>query len=146
MMGLFSFWSFAMRRLMMKLLNPFMKWLLMSPFHRFVSGSYMLITVTGRKSGKIYTTPVQYGQQGETLFVVTGAAYKWWKNLENGADVKLHLRGKDLIGHAEITANELSLAEDFHVIYPSMSAGQVKQLSSNCVGIRIALAPQKTLA
>lgn len=135
-----------MRRLLNKLLNPFMKGLLLSPFHRLVSSSYTLITITGRKSGKLYTTPVQYGQQGEKLFVVTNGAYKWWKNLEDGAEVKLHLRGKDYIGHAEITANEHSVAEYFHVIYPSASTEQMKHLLPTCVGIRIDLQPEKSFA
>jgi deazaflavin-dependent oxidoreductase (nitroreductase family) len=138
--------SFVMRRLMNKLLNPFMKELLRSPFHPLVSRSYLLITVTGRKTGKLYTTPVQYGQQDGKLFIVTNGTYKWWKNLEDGAEVKLRLRGKDYLGYARLTANELSIAEYFHVIYPSASAEQIKHLLPTCVGIQIELEPEQTFA
>ena len=41
-----------------KLYNPFVGALLRSPLHGFMSNSTMLLTYTGRKSGKTYTTPV----------------------------------------------------------------------------------------
>jgi hypothetical protein len=69
----------------MKVQNPFMKWLLRSPFHGVVSRMYMLITFTGRKSRTIYTTPVQYAQNDNTLYIITSEGYTWWKNLHGGA-------------------------------------------------------------
>ena len=38
----------------------FVAWLLRSPFHGMLSNGMMLITVSGRKTGKKYTTPVDY--------------------------------------------------------------------------------------
>ena len=38
--------------------NDFMAWVLRSPFHGMLSKGMMLITITGRKTGKTYTTPV----------------------------------------------------------------------------------------
>jgi hypothetical protein len=49
-----------------------MKRLLRSPLHGIVGRSFMLITFTGRKSGRAYTTPVQYVQDSNTLYVGTG--------------------------------------------------------------------------
>ena len=43
-----------------KLYNPLMKWLLRSPLHGVVSKMYLLVTFTGRKSGTVYSTPVEY--------------------------------------------------------------------------------------
>lgn len=65
----------ALWRWFMKVQNPFMKWLLRSPFHGAVSRMYLLITFTGRKSGKTYTTPVQYAQDGNTLYIITSEGY-----------------------------------------------------------------------
>jgi hypothetical protein len=131
-----------MWHMMMKILNPFMKWLLRSPLHGIVSNSYMLINVTGRKSGSIYTTPVQYGQRGDVLYIVTSSSYKWWKNLQGGAHVTLHLRGQDYEALAQITADPSIIAEFFHIIYPSMTPQQIGQLTPNRVAVQIQLQPQ----
>lgn len=47
----------------------------------------LLLSVTGRKSGKIYSTPLAYFQDGDSYVVVgsDGAAKhdpQWWKNLQ----------------------------------------------------------------
>lgn len=54
----------------------------------------MLITVTGRKTGKKYTTPVNYVQDGDVLSVLSHAHRTWWRNLRGGAPVKIVFRGK----------------------------------------------------
>jgi hypothetical protein len=41
-----------------KLYNPIVIWLLRSPLHSLMDKSTILVTITGRKSGKIYTVPV----------------------------------------------------------------------------------------
>jgi deazaflavin-dependent oxidoreductase (nitroreductase family) len=84
--------------------NPLVRWLLRSPLHSMLSGSLMLITVHGRKSGKSYTLPVQYAQTPEAIYVIPGdAEHKtWWRNLRGGAPVTVLLRGKELSAQAEI--------------------------------------------
>jgi len=42
----------------MRVMNKFPALLLRSPLHALVSKSTLLITFTGRKSGKKYTTPI----------------------------------------------------------------------------------------
>ncbi len=80
-------------------LNAAMKFLLRSPLHGMVSKYIMLITFTGRKSGKQYTTPVSYlREDGEVLFFTHG---KWWKNLEGSAPVTVRVRGRDYAGTGE---------------------------------------------
>ncbi len=84
-------------------LNKMMHWILRSPLHGVVSKNIMLITVTGRKSGKKYTLPVSYARDGDLVLCSTDRAVgSWWKNLRGGADVTLRLRGKDIAGHATV--------------------------------------------
>ena len=83
-------------RFMFKLMNPLMKVLLYSPFHRRVSKSLMLLTFTGRKSGKQFTTPVGYLRKGEIVIVFTHSG--WWKNLQGGALVRMRIQGKNITG------------------------------------------------
>lgn len=79
--------------------NQAMKFVLRSPVHGVISKSILLITFTGRKSGKTYTTPVSYSQHGDQVYVFTHAT--WWKNLCGGAAVTLRIQGRELQGLAE---------------------------------------------
>ncbi len=75
-----------------KIVNPLLGLFLRSPFHFLVSDSLLLLTFTGRKSGREYTTPVGYRYIDESMVIFTHS--DWWKNLRGGATVTLHLRGE----------------------------------------------------
>jgi len=90
--------------------NDFMAWVLRSPFHGMLSGGMMLMTVTGRKTGKKYTTPVGYYVEGEHLWVITSRERTWWKNLRGGATVDLLLKRKPVQGMADVELDEKSVA------------------------------------
>jgi deazaflavin-dependent oxidoreductase (nitroreductase family) len=96
------------------LVNRAMKLVLRSPVHGLVSKTILLITFTGRKSGKTYTTPVSYSQYDDQVTVFTHAT--WWKNLRSGTPVTLRLRGRDVQGLAE------PVAEDKQVIAARLMA------------------------
>ena len=81
-----------------------MKFILRSPMHGMVSKTMLLITFTGRKSGKTYTTPVDYSQDGDRVTIFTHA--HWWENLNGGSPVTLRMRGRDLQGIAEPVAED----------------------------------------
>lgn len=74
--------------------NDFMSWVLRSPFHGMLSDGMMLITVTGCKTGRKYTTPVGYYCENGNLWVLTSRDRTWWKNLRGGAEVNLLLKRK----------------------------------------------------
>lgn len=80
--------------------NDFMAWVLRSPFHGMLNGM-MLITVTGRKTGKKYTTPVGYYEDDGFLWIVTSRDRTWWRNLKGGAEVDLLLKRQQAEGMAE---------------------------------------------
>jgi hypothetical protein len=79
--------------------NKPIAFILRSPLHRMLSRSLLLITFTGRKSGKAYTTPISYSEHDGEIYAFTRAG--WWKNLRGGAPVTLRLRGRDYYGIAE---------------------------------------------
>jgi deazaflavin-dependent oxidoreductase (nitroreductase family) len=81
-----------------------MKFVLRSPVHGMVSKTILLITFTGRKSGKTYTTPVSYSQLDDQIYIFTHA--NWWKNLCGGAPVTLCIRGREFQGLAEPVAED----------------------------------------
>ena len=86
--------------------NDFMSWVLRSPFHGMLSNGMMLITVTGHKTGKKYTTPVGYYRKGDDLWVITSRNRTWWKNLRGGADIELLLHRKPVAAFAELELDE----------------------------------------
>jgi deazaflavin-dependent oxidoreductase (nitroreductase family) len=101
--------------------NPFMTWLLRSPLHGFISSNTMLVTYTGRKSGKTYTTPVNYlrmkDSRGEYLLTTSTRERTWWRNLRGGAAVTLRLQGKDLPAQAEVLEDEGAVIDELGAFF-----------------------------
>lgn len=67
----------------------------------------MVITVTGRKTGRRYATPIGYLRDGETIVALTGAdgGSQWYRNVQQNPEVLLEIKGRPLRARAEpITA------------------------------------------
>lgn len=86
--------------------NGFISWLLRSPFHGMLSGSTLLITVKGSKSGQEITTPVNFAQDGKTLWITSFRNRRWWRNLRGGQPVRLRLKGKDVQGRGMVVEDK----------------------------------------
>ncbi len=97
--------------------DPLTAWLLRSPLHGLVSSSLMLVTVTGRKSGKLITTPTNYQRLGNTLWVISWRDRNWWRNLRRGADVRLLLAGKIVEGRGQVIEDEKAVAQSLFDYY-----------------------------
>lgn len=89
--------------------NDFVKFFLRTPLYVFM-GDTMLITVTGRKTGKKYTTPVGFYREGDFMWVITSRDRTWWRNVQDGAEVEMRVRGKDVTGFAEAILDEGEVA------------------------------------
>lgn len=85
-------------------INNTIKFILRSPLHGIISKNLLLITFIGRKSGKAFTTPVSYSQDGNDLYIFTHAT--WWKNLRPDTPITLCLRGKNRQGLPEAVAED----------------------------------------
>lgn len=94
--------------------NKVMRPLLRSPLHRLVSKNLMLLSFTGRKSGKRYTLPVSYVQDGNTLLL--GTETPWYKNLRGGVPVTARVRGRDYRGAAEVIDDEAGMRQGYQTI------------------------------
>ncbi len=77
----------------------------------------MLITFTGRKSGRRFTTPVRYIRDGETVRCFTSAENQWWRNLRGGAEVVLRIEGQDTPYHAEAVENDPDTVKEWLQTY-----------------------------
>jgi len=86
--------------------NPLVTWLLRSPLRRLMDRSTLLLTYTGRKSGRSFTLPISYAQDGRRLRLITARHKPWWKNLGHGAEVTVWLRGEARTGRAGLVTLE----------------------------------------
>ena len=134
--------------------NPIIACILRSPLHGLLSGSIMLITYTGRKSGKVYNTPVNYVRDGDILLVTSFRRRKWWRNLRGGVPVTIRARGQawkiacEVVEDDEGVAANLTTylqkvpqyAEYFHVALDAdgqLNAEDVAQAAQDRVMVRI---------
>jgi deazaflavin-dependent oxidoreductase (nitroreductase family) len=147
--------------LMNKIGAPLVSLILRSRFHRWMSATVLLITYRGRKSGKEITLPVNYAQDGQYVYIVSGMPEKksWWRNFREKTPVQLTLRGKVLSGSGVLLdpvtqAEEIvtgitvklnqfpSLASSYHIRTTpdgGWDPADLKQAAQNLVMIRVEL-------
>lgn len=68
-----------------------------------VSKYLTIVTYTGRRSGRTFSTPVAYRRKGDvvTIGVRLPDAKNWWRNFTGeGGPITLELDGRDRTGHA----------------------------------------------
>ena len=89
---------------MMQRLNPAVAWLLRSPLHPLLDWGLMLVTVTGRRSGRVYTIPVGYQRDGDAVIVLVSkpSRKQWWRNYREPRPIGVRLRGRAAQGHAVV--------------------------------------------
>jgi hypothetical protein len=85
---------------LMGLLNVPVRALLSLPFPTPLSGRLMLLSYTGRKSGRAYRQPVSYVRQDGTLLTPGGGNWKW--NMQDSRLVRIRLRGQDVLARPEL--------------------------------------------
>ena len=81
-----------------ELVNVVVRVLLRSPLHRILSRNTMVLTVTGRKTGKVYRVPVSYSTEGTEIVCFTDSP--WWKNLRQMSPVLVTIGGRTISGAA----------------------------------------------
>ena len=83
-----------MSNLLYRIINPPVRALLRSPLHGLMSSNTLLLSFTGRKTGRPLATPISYYLEDNTAHCFTNRSFKWWKNLNNGQRVQLTIRGE----------------------------------------------------
>ncbi len=91
--------------------NPLLTLILRSPLHPLLSGNTLALTYTGRKSGKAYTTPVNYVRDGDRLLATSYRTRTWWRNLRGGVPVLLRLQGHEVKATGQALEDEAAVAE-----------------------------------
>ena len=99
---------------LVKMGNPVVSMLLGSPLHGVLDHSFLVLHLTGRKTGRRYDIPVGYVDMGGKLTVVTVA--RWRVNLRGGADVEVTLRGCPRRMHALLDEDPASVAVSYQAM------------------------------
>ena len=97
--------------LFMKIGNFFTNSVLRSRMHSPMSDSTLIITLTGRISSEMISTPVNYAQKGEIIYITSQKDRTWWRNLRGGAPVTLRLKGKDVDAWADVKETPAEVAK-----------------------------------
>jgi len=95
-----------------RLVNPVVRLLLRSPLHPLLSGSLVILSYPGRKSGHWRSLPCMYACDGQHLYVVPGQPGRkvWWRNLRQPSRVRLRLQGRDREGTATASSDPEAVA------------------------------------
>jgi deazaflavin-dependent oxidoreductase (nitroreductase family) len=84
----------------MRAVNVPMRAMLSLPVATPLSANLMLISYTGRKTGKAYRQPVSYVRDGDVLLTPGGG--RWTLNLAGGRPVRIRLRGRSVEARPEL--------------------------------------------
>ena len=78
--------------------NPVVTTILQSDHHTLLSGRTLLITLENREPLQPKTFPVNYLREEAMVYI--GSDFGWEKHLEDGAEVRLLIQGKEYVGWA----------------------------------------------
>jgi len=90
--------------------NFFIKTLLNSPLHPLLGSSFAVITVRGRKTGKLYSTPVNVTRDGDVFTIISRRERTWWRNLRGGGAAHLRVAGRRYAVQAEVIEDPAGVA------------------------------------
>jgi deazaflavin-dependent oxidoreductase (nitroreductase family) len=77
--------------------------ILRSPLHRLMSNKTLLLSYTGRRSGKEYATPINYHRVGPDVLVATDSP--WWHNFETPLSARVRLQGRDVAVTGQVVSD-----------------------------------------
>ena len=99
---------------LMRAINPLVRGMLRSPLRRLLGEHVLLLTYTGRISGRQYTLPVGYTRDDDTLTVISqhSASKRWWRNLRGGARVTVDLQGARRVCDTEVIEEPTLVANE----------------------------------
>ena len=97
-----------------RLRDASLRTLLRSPLRRVAGSGLMLVTYRGRRSGRVYTTPVEFVRDGDRLLVLVAHPEhkQWWRNVAADPAVQVRLGGRDRMARATVESGAEEAADD----------------------------------
>ena len=81
----------------MRLANPLVRAILRSGGHRLLSGSLLVLSYRGHRSGRTFEIPLRYVERTDRRLVVVAVRpgrKLWWRSFARSAPADVALRGK----------------------------------------------------
>jgi F420H(2)-dependent quinone reductase len=97
-----------------RIVNVPMRAALSLPFPTPLSKNLMLVSFTGRKTGRKYRQPLSYARDGADLLTPGGGKWTW--NMEGGRPVRIKLRGRDVAARPELVRDPAEVERLLDVI------------------------------
>ena len=85
--------------------------------HSMISGGIMIIGFTGSKSGKNYSTPVNYFEIEDKLYAMSDRTRIWWKNIKKNPELNLFIKREDIKGKGLVIDNKVEVENSLVLIY-----------------------------
>jgi hypothetical protein len=96
---------------LLKLVNPMLGFLLRTPLAGPARKQLMVLSFTGRKTGRAFTLPVSAHVIDNNLYALTGAA--WKQNFLGGAPAQVVYDGKTTAMHGELIRDRAIVSDLF---------------------------------
>jgi deazaflavin-dependent oxidoreductase (nitroreductase family) len=90
--------------------NFFIGIIINSPLHSILGDSFAVISLTGRKSGRKFSTPINVADLDGELTVVSFRQRNWWRNLRGGRPALLRHGGRRYPVRGEIVEEPSEVA------------------------------------
>ena len=88
-------------------LNPVMRTLLKSRFHRLASRDITILSYRGRKTNRRYETPLSYVYRQQDILLLSSYNTRWWQNFtDEPYPVELLVKRKTLRGMATLHSGQ----------------------------------------
>jgi deazaflavin-dependent oxidoreductase (nitroreductase family) len=100
--------------------NKFMKFMINLPLGGLMGESLAVITVTGRKSGKLISTPINVVKVGNSYTVISSRDRTWWRNLRGGASATLRVAGKTHKVIGQVLESNIEVKTGLTLFYTQM--------------------------
>ncbi|KLI05608.1 hypothetical protein ACT17_26140 [Mycolicibacterium conceptionense] len=98
--------------LMLRVINPALRFLLRTPFAGAARQQFMVLTVRGRKTGRQYAIPLSAHFIDDTLYAMTDAG--WKHNFRDGATAEVLHNGQTTTMRGELITDRATVADLFH--------------------------------
>jgi hypothetical protein len=89
-----------------------MKAMINSPLHALLGDSFAVITVTGHKTGRSISTPVNVSFADNCYTVISMRDRTWWRNLRGDVPAHLRVSGKIFPVHGEVIEDPGAVREE----------------------------------
>ena len=109
---------------LLKVLNPVLGQVLRTPLGRRLT-EFMVVSFTGRKSGRRYSVPVSAHHLDGDLYVLLSAPWKY--NFRDGAAADVFYRGKTTAMHGQLIADRSVVADIGHRVSESYGARRAQR-------------------